>query len=81
MKRRPVMGPALLPAGTTLSMFRWSLSFTARSREGDVSYCGQFCSSAEAASCLKWSITNNPGVGEAAGRHVLEHSSLYSRKA
>ena len=29
MKRRPVMGPALLPAGATLSMLRWSLSFTA----------------------------------------------------
>lgn len=61
MKRRPVMGPALLPAGTTLSMFRWSLSFTAAQKGRGVSpVCrSHFRISTKAA---PWSITNNQGV-------------------
>ena len=53
IKRRPVMGPALLPAGTTLSMVRWSLSFTARIREGGLSWRSQRGFITMAASCLK----------------------------
>ena len=81
MKRRPVMGPALLPAGTTLSMLRWSLSFTARSRGGGVSHHGQYCVSAKAASCLNWSITYDPVGSQAAGQRALEQDSLRSRTA
>ena len=55
------MGPALLPAGTTLSMFRWSLSFTAAQKGRGVSpVCrSHFRISTKAA---PWSITNNQGV-------------------
>ena len=66
------MGPALLPAGAMLSMLRWSLSFTARVREGGVSCRSKSSMGAKAASCLNASITNDPGGGQAAGQEGAE---------